>query len=86
MKFTKMHGCGNDYVYVNCFERRLQILPKQQNRSATAILVLAPTVLFSSVHRIKQISAWLCIIWMALRARCAEMVFAVSQNMSTTII
>lgn len=19
MKFTKMHGCGNDYVYVNCF-------------------------------------------------------------------
>ena len=20
MKFTKMHGAGNDYVYVNCFE------------------------------------------------------------------
>ncbi len=20
MKFTKMHGCSNDYVYVNCFE------------------------------------------------------------------
>ena len=20
MKFTKMHGIGNDYVYVNCFE------------------------------------------------------------------
>ncbi|HZG80187.1 MAG TPA: diaminopimelate epimerase, partial [Brevibacillus sp.] len=20
MKFTKMHGLGNDYVYVNCFE------------------------------------------------------------------
>ncbi|HIU02443.1 MAG TPA: diaminopimelate epimerase [Candidatus Onthocola gallistercoris] len=20
MKFTKMHGCGNDYIYVNCFE------------------------------------------------------------------
>ena len=19
MKFTKMHGAGNDYVYVNCF-------------------------------------------------------------------
>src|SRR5215813_8373775 len=19
MRFTKMHGCGNDYVYVNCF-------------------------------------------------------------------
>lgn len=21
MKFTKMHGCGNDYVYVNCMEQ-----------------------------------------------------------------
>ncbi len=20
LKFTKMHGCGNDYVYINCFE------------------------------------------------------------------
>ena len=19
MKFTKMQGCGNDYIYVNCF-------------------------------------------------------------------
>lgn len=24
MKFTKMHGCGNDYVYVNCFEERVE--------------------------------------------------------------
>ena len=23
MKFTKMHGCGNDYVYVNCMEQEL---------------------------------------------------------------
>ncbi len=23
MKFTKMHGCGNDYVYVNCLEERI---------------------------------------------------------------
>ena len=23
MKFTKMHGIGNDYVYVNCFEEHL---------------------------------------------------------------
>lgn len=20
MKFTKMHGCGNDYIYINCFQ------------------------------------------------------------------
>ncbi|HWI41015.1 MAG TPA: diaminopimelate epimerase [Verrucomicrobiae bacterium] len=24
MKFTKMHGAGNDYVYVNCFEERVE--------------------------------------------------------------
>lgn len=24
MKFTKMHGCGNDYVYVNLFEERIR--------------------------------------------------------------
>lgn len=23
MKFTKMHGCGNDYVYVNCLEEEI---------------------------------------------------------------
>ncbi len=23
MKFTKMHGAGNDYVYLNCFEERV---------------------------------------------------------------
>ncbi len=22
MRFTKMHGAGNDYVYVNCFEEK----------------------------------------------------------------
>ena len=23
MKFTKMEGCGNDYVYINCFEEKI---------------------------------------------------------------
>jgi carbamoyl-phosphate synthase large subunit len=23
LKFTKMHGCGNDYIYVNCFNQKL---------------------------------------------------------------
>ena len=23
INFTKMHGCGNDYIYVNCFEKEL---------------------------------------------------------------
>ena len=24
MRFTKMHGLGNDYVYVNCFEQKVE--------------------------------------------------------------
>ena len=24
MKFTKMHGCGNDYIYINCFEEKIE--------------------------------------------------------------
>ena len=24
MKFTKMHGIGNDYVYVNCFKETVE--------------------------------------------------------------
>jgi diaminopimelate epimerase len=24
MRFTKMHGIGNDYVYVNCFEEKVR--------------------------------------------------------------
>lgn len=23
MKFTKMHGCGNDYIYVDCFQEKV---------------------------------------------------------------
>lgn len=33
MKFTKMHGCGNDYIYVNCFEETVS------DPGATAIKV-----------------------------------------------
>lgn len=33
MKFTKMHGCGNDYVYVNAFDEKVQ------DESAAAVYV-----------------------------------------------
>ena len=31
MRFTKMHGCGNDYIYVNCLEEVIE------NRSLAAL-------------------------------------------------
>ncbi len=24
MKFTKMHGCGNDYIYIDCFKEKVE--------------------------------------------------------------
>lgn len=33
MRFTKMHGCGNDYIYVNCFEEVIE------NPSQVAVFV-----------------------------------------------
>ena len=41
MKFTKMHGIGNDYIYVNGFEERSTILRRWRGRSVTGTLVLA---------------------------------------------
>ncbi len=32
MRFTKMHGCGNDYIYVNGFEETVP----QENKSNLA--------------------------------------------------
>ena len=28
LNFTKMHGCGNDYVYINCFEQEVKDFSK----------------------------------------------------------
>lgn len=32
MKFTKMHGIGNDYVYINCFEEQIDDRPALARR------------------------------------------------------
>ena len=32
MKFTKMHGIGNDYVYVNCFSEQVSDPPELARR------------------------------------------------------
>ena len=39
MKFTKMHGIGNDYVYVNCFQEKVD------NPSEVAKFVILALVL-----------------------------------------
>ena len=32
MKFTKMQGLGNDYVYVNCFKETIEIRQRWRKR------------------------------------------------------
>ena len=45
MKFTKMHGIGNDYVYVNTFDQPAPGRPRRgwPSPSATATSGSAPT-------------------------------------------
>lgn len=31
IKFSKMHGCGNDYIYINCFEEDISSIPNFQD-------------------------------------------------------
>ena len=30
MKFTKMHGCGNDYIYINGFTEKVEQVDKPE--------------------------------------------------------
>lgn len=43
MKFTKMQGLGNDYVYVNCFEETVNDPEKLAIAVSDTILELVPT-------------------------------------------
>jgi diaminopimelate epimerase len=52
MKFTKMHGAGNDYVYVNCFEEPLpgdpaglarRIADRHQGVGGDGLILICPS-------------------------------------------
>ena len=46
MRFTKMQGIGNDYVYVNCFEEHVENpseLAKQMSRRHYCLLYTSPS-------------------------------------------
>ena len=45
MRFTKMHGIGNDYVYVSTFDQQASGRPREarQSPSATATSASAAT-------------------------------------------
>lgn len=43
MKFTKMQGIGNDYVYVNCFEEKVENPAALAKFVSDRLLGLVPT-------------------------------------------
>ena len=73
MKFTKMQGLGNDYVYVNCFEEKIE------NPPAVARYVSDRHFGIGSDGLIMR---WRCITQTVPAVRCVEMGSGVWQNMS----
>jgi diaminopimelate epimerase len=51
MKFTKMHGLGNDYIYVNCFEEKIDnpvqlaqiVSDRYKGIGADGLILIAPS-------------------------------------------
>lgn len=84
MKFTKMHGLGNDYVYLDCTESGPGDLPDWRGACRTATLAWGPMGSSVSEPPSEQISGWKCITQMAPRERCAATEFAVWGNFSMT--
>ena len=73
MKFTKMQGIGNDYVYVNCFEEHVE------DPARVAELV---SERHFGIARLKWLTAACgCSMKMEARAACAETASAASENM-----
>ena len=81
MKFTKMHGCGNDYVYVNLFEEKIAdpakvsiaVSDRHFGIGSDGLITIGPSDIADFRMRIYM--------RMARRRRCVETESAVSQNM-----
>ena len=51
IKFTKMHGIGNDYVYINCFDQRVEspnelaikMSPRRFSVGADGVILICPS-------------------------------------------
>ncbi len=51
VKFTKMHGIGNDYVYINCFEQQVEnpnelaikMSPRRFSVGADGVILICPS-------------------------------------------
>ena len=84
IRFTKMQGCGNDYVYVNGFTEHIPQEKKPEFvrfASDRHFGVRRAMALFLSILLTKQILRWRCITQTAQERKCAETASAAWQNM-----
>lgn len=59
VKFTKMHGIGNDYVYINCFEERVEnpselaikMSPRRFGVGADGVILICPSAVADAKMR-----------------------------------
>lgn len=86
MKFTKMQGCGNDYVYIDCFKEKVE------NESEAAILLsdrhfgVGADGLILIKKALRLILKWLCIMRTAHAQKCAATQSAVFPDMCMTTV
>lgn len=84
MKFTKMHGIGNDYVYVNCFEETVKdpaavakfVSDRHFGIGSDGLILIRPSEIADCEMDMYNLDG--------SQAPCAEMVSAALPNMSTT--
>ncbi len=51
IRFTKMHGCGNDYIYINCFEQEISdpcnvakiMSPRHHSVGSDGLVLICPS-------------------------------------------
>ena len=84
MKFTKMQGCGNDYIYVNCFTETVADPSAAAIRLSDRHFGGGVDGLGSSARRTSRIFAWRCTMPTVRARKCAATPFAAWANMSTT--
>ena len=82
MKFTKMHGLGNDYVYVNCFEEKIDNPPAVARFVSDRHFGIGSDGLIMINPSKTADSRWRCTMQMVPEARCAATESVVWRNMS----
>lgn len=83
LKFTKMHGCGNDYIYVNGFSQHIDADNKPElvrRLSDRHFGIGGDGVIFINPGK-KPRSRWRCTMRTERVRRCAATASAVWRNM-----